>query len=305
MLCDTVGIMTPSRMAAHVTAVREALGPGAALGVHCHNDFGMATANTLAAIEAGVDWPTVCVNGIGERSGNASLAEVVLASRLLLERDPGIDPASLPALSEAVERVTGVVVPPHQPIVGRNAYRHESGIHVDGLLKGAETYEPIPPGLVGRRRELVIGRQSGRAHLRFLAWSAGLTLTDAAAERVLARLKTRGPGAARARFAEVRATLTAWESAFLGIPADAVLSLLLEEASSRGTDASDGRGAVSAEQVRDREPPSPVPGHPAESPRISAAPAALSGHPAESPRISAAPHAATPPSPDRRRGEGE
>jgi isopropylmalate/homocitrate/citramalate synthase len=217
MLCDTVGVLTPSRMAQQVRATSEAL-PGVPLGVHCHNDFGMATANTIAAIEAGVDFPTVCVNGIGERSGNASLAEIVLASERLLGRPTGIDPLRLPALASEVERLTGLVISPHQPVVGFNAYRHESGTHVDGLLKGAETYEPIPPFVVGRERRLVVGKHTGRAHLRHVASGLGIELGDAAIDRLLSLVHARGPGDRRERFDSLRAALHAFELESLGVP---------------------------------------------------------------------------------------
>lgn len=226
VLCDTVGVLMPGQMAQQVVEVRDALGPHVALGIHCHNDFGLATANTLAGIEAGVDYPTVCVNGIGERSGNASLAEVMAGAELLLHRSTGIDPTHLPALSAAVERLTGLIVPPHQPIVGYNAHRHESGIHVDGLLKGAETYEPIPPAWVGASRRLVFGKHSGKAQLQHLATQKDLSCEEESLVRVLERLKARGPGQARAAFQAVRAALTEWEAQHLGIPEGEVIALL-------------------------------------------------------------------------------
>ena len=134
ILCDTVGVWTPQSC---VDAVQSVLAefPALTLGVHCHNDFGMATANTIAAVQAGARSPTVTVNGIGERAGNASLVEVALASEELLGRPTGLKRDNLVALSEEVERLTGLLVPQHQPIVGFNAFRHESGIHVDGIFE--------------------------------------------------------------------------------------------------------------------------------------------------------------------------
>ncbi|MDP6946270.1 MAG: hypothetical protein QF464_19130, partial [Myxococcota bacterium] len=126
-LCDTVGCWTPSKTSSVVAAVRSAF-PSAALGVHCHNDFGMATANTVAAVEAGCNYPTATINGVGERAGNASLLEVALAGERLLGRDVRLDLDSLREVSTLVERLTGLLVPQHQPIVGFNAFRHESGI---------------------------------------------------------------------------------------------------------------------------------------------------------------------------------
>lgn len=226
-VCDTVGIYTPHRMDTLIRFLRQEF-PELPLGVHCHNDFGMATANTIAAIEAGVDFPTVCINGLGERSGNASLAEVMLAAEQLLGRQTGLDAGQLLSIARHVEHLTGTIMSPLQPIVGANAFRHESGIHVDGILKNASTYEPIEPERVNRYRELSFGKHTGRAVLRHLAERAGIRLTEMQLAHALERLHLRGSEHARTRFASIRADLSAWESVGQGISEGVVIAILKE-----------------------------------------------------------------------------
>ncbi len=215
-LCDTVGCWTPSAAASIFARLIEQL-PGVPLGVHCHNDLGMATANTIAAIEAGCDWPTATINGVGERAGNASLLEVAAAAERLLERSTGLHLDRFGEISRRVERLTGFVVPQHQPLVGWNAFRHESGIHVDGLLKDTATYESVAPGLVGREHRYVVGKHSGRALLRRFAREHGWpddeeTLTD-----VLDVIKSRRPDWARESFQRVRQAIDNYNETCLGV----------------------------------------------------------------------------------------
>ena len=225
-LCDTVGMMLPSSMRAHIEAVRGRVGADVPLGVHCHNDFGLATANTLSAVEAGVRWPTTCVNGIGERSGNASLAEVVLALERLMGHRTGVRLDALSSLAREVEHLSGMIRSPHQPVTGRHAFRHESGIHVDGVLKDAETYEVLSPSLLGREREFVFGKHSGRALVRHVAAQEGLRPSEEAIEATVAWLKTRRPKAHRARFRALRASLDVYEAEAFGVSRRAVVNKL-------------------------------------------------------------------------------
>jgi len=135
-----------------------------AFGVHCHNDLGCATANTVLAVQAGVQAVTVTVNGLGERAGNASLEQTVMT----LEKmgvQTGVRPGALYELSRIVQRASGVHMPLHAPVVGLNAFRHESGIHAAGVLEDPRTYETILPEEVGRTREIVFGKHSGRHQL--------------------------------------------------------------------------------------------------------------------------------------------
>lgn len=156
---DTVGVMYPSAMKDLMSKIRNEIKVD--LDVHCHNDFGMAVANTLAAVEAGVNEVQVAVNGLGERAGNADLEQVVMALEILYGIKTNIKTGRIYQTSKLVERLTGIRVMPNFPIVGENAFAHESGIHVHGVLKKAETFEPIKPEMVGARRRLVLGKHVG------------------------------------------------------------------------------------------------------------------------------------------------
>ena len=156
---DTVGIMYPSRMKSLIEKIRKEIGID--LDVHCHNDFGMAVANTLAAVEAGCDEVQVAVNGLGERAGNADLEQVVMALEILYGIKTNIKTKRIYPVSKMVERFTGIRLMPNFPIVGDNAFAHESGIHVHAVLKKPITFEPIKPEMVGARRRLVLGKHIG------------------------------------------------------------------------------------------------------------------------------------------------
>lgn len=156
--CDTVGILTPERSYEFYRGLSEL---GAPLSVHCHNDFGLAVANSLAGLRAGASEVHATINGIGERAGNAALEEVVVALKSLYDVDTSINIEMLYETSRMVARMTGVYLQPNKAIVGENAFAHESGIHADGVLKKAETYEPITPEMVGHRRRFVMGKHIG------------------------------------------------------------------------------------------------------------------------------------------------
>jgi 2-isopropylmalate synthase len=167
---DTVGYTVPEEYARMITYIRENT-PGienVVISVHCHDDLGMATANTLAAIAAGARQAEVTINGIGERAGNTSLEEVVMALRTRKDFysgvDTRIDSKQLVNSSRLVTHVTGMMVQPNKAIVGMNAFAHEAGIHQDGMLKNRETYEIMTPESVGwEQTRLVLGKHSGRA----------------------------------------------------------------------------------------------------------------------------------------------
>jgi 2-isopropylmalate synthase (EC 2.3.3.13) len=158
---DTVGVMTPSRMAYLIRYLRERL-PPVPIHVHCHDDFGMAVANTVTAIENGADVAQVVVNNFGERAGNAALEEVVAAVHFLLGMKTNVRLEKLYELSRLVSSLFGVPVPPNKAVVGENAFSHEAGIHVHGVLNNPFTYEPMRPEDVGNRRRIVLGKHSGR-----------------------------------------------------------------------------------------------------------------------------------------------
>ena len=166
---------------------------GVTLSVHCHDDLGLATANTLAGLLAGARQAEVTINGIGERAGNTSLEEIVMtlatrAARLGLRT--GIDATQLVRASRLVSTVTGMAVQPNKAIVGANAFAHESGIHQDGMLKHEATYEIMRPESVGATQtRLVLGKHSGRAALSSRLSELGYSFDDAALDRVFARFK--------------------------------------------------------------------------------------------------------------------
>jgi 2-isopropylmalate synthase len=164
---DTVGYAEPDEFAALVRRVVRAIGRRASVSVHCHNDLGLATANTLAAIRAGARQVEVTVNGIGERAGNASLEEVVMALHTRPGRyrgaTTGVATEQIIAASRMVSYLTGLAVQPNKSVVGANAFAHESGIHQDGFLKNPLTYEIMTPASVGlASSSLTLGKLSGR-----------------------------------------------------------------------------------------------------------------------------------------------
>ena len=167
-LPDTVGYATPAEYAAMFRLVRAQVPESAAvvLSAHCHDDLGLAVANSLAAIEAGARQVECTVNGIGERAGNAALEELVMASRVrgaALEVECRVDSREIYRTSQLLSYLTGVFPPPNKAIVGRNAFAHEAGIHQHGMLQNGLTYEIIRPEMVGiPRSTLVLGKHSGR-----------------------------------------------------------------------------------------------------------------------------------------------
>jgi 2-isopropylmalate synthase len=168
---DTVGYAIPGEFASLVRRVVDLVGDQATVSVHCHNDLGLATANTLAAVQAGARQVEVTINGLGERAGNASLEEVVMALRTRPTQFPNLAPQivteQITAASRLVSYLTGFPVQPNKAIVGANAFAHESGIHQDGVIKNPLTYEIMTPQSVGLAgSQLTIGKLSGRKGLQ-------------------------------------------------------------------------------------------------------------------------------------------
>lgn len=157
---DTVGVMTPTRMSQLIGELKEVV--KVPISVHCHNDFGLAVANSLAGVEAGAAQVHATINGLGERAGNASLEEVVMALYSLFKKRTGVKPRLIYETSRLVSRLTGVPLPINKAIVGENAFAHESGIHTHAVINLPLTYEPISPELVGRERLIVAGKHAGR-----------------------------------------------------------------------------------------------------------------------------------------------
>jgi 2-isopropylmalate synthase len=166
-LPDTVGYATPGEYAALFEEMLErCLGlEKVELSAHCHNDLGLAVANSLAGIGAGANQVECTVNGIGERAGNASLEEIVMALRVraeLFDVETGVDPRMISEASSLVAELTGYDISPNKPIVGANAFAHEAGIHQDGMLKDPRTYQIIDPAELGTAVTLPLGKHSGR-----------------------------------------------------------------------------------------------------------------------------------------------
>ncbi len=189
--CDTVGVLTPERSYNLFAELRGSL-PVPVVSVHCHNDFGMAVANTIAALRAGANQFHATVNGLGERAGNASLEEIVVSLIALHKQKLEIKTRQLYAISQFVSRLTGVYVQPNKAIVGENAFTHESGIHTQGMLAHPGTYEPIEPELVGGTRRLAPGKHSGSAGIKAALAGMGLQPSEEHLKDIFQRVKTVG-----------------------------------------------------------------------------------------------------------------
>jgi len=183
---DTVGVIIPKAMSHIVKEVKTVV--KVPISVHCHNDMGLAVANTMAAVEAGATICHVCVNGIGERTGNAALEEVALN----LFANYGVQTVDLSKIgqtSKLVERITGFPVAYNKPIVGRNAFAHESGIHVHGIMNNTATYEPFLPELVGVNRRIVIGKHSGVHSVQGRLDALGIKVPEERMDELMASVK--------------------------------------------------------------------------------------------------------------------
>ncbi len=188
---DTVGYGIPEEYGALIGQVARALGSSAIVSVHCHNDLGLAVANSLAAVQNGARQIECTVNGIGERAGNCSLEEIVMVLKTRADKLPfttGIKTEELFPASQLLSEIIGVGVQPNKAIVGRNAFAHEAGIHQDGFLKERTTYEIIEPHSVGvPASRLVLGKHSGRHALNDRCTELGLHLDKDQLDQVYAR----------------------------------------------------------------------------------------------------------------------
>jgi homocitrate synthase NifV len=186
---DTVGRLAPSQLASALRPIQMAA-PNIEIEFHGHNDLGLATANALAAWEAGAHAVSVTVNGLGERAGNVALEEVVVALKVAHGMDELIDCAKLGALSDLVARVTGRPLSAQKPIVGSSAFLHESGIHCSGMLRDERAYEAFSPELVGRERpDFVLGSHTGSAAVATMLGAQGIQVSHEAARRIAARVR--------------------------------------------------------------------------------------------------------------------
>lgn len=185
--CDTVSMLTPDKSKNFFDELSKL---GVPVSTHCHNDFGLATANTIFGVMGGAKEIHVTVNGIGERAGNASLEEVIVSLHTFYENyETDIILNQLYDTSKLVSRLTGAYLQPNKAIVGENAFAHESGIHADGVLKKASTYEPIMPELVGHRRKFVLGKHVGTKGLQNRLEELGIYTTNAELATIFNKVK--------------------------------------------------------------------------------------------------------------------
>ncbi|MCI4330713.1 MAG: homoaconitate hydratase, partial [Thermoplasmata archaeon] len=190
VISDTVGIMTPLTFRWYLREFRRRVRPKD-WSVHCHNDFGLAVANTLTALEEGVTSPHVCVNGLGERAGNTSLEELVVGLESLYGVKTGVDTRRLYELSQLVEEISGVPLAANKALVGYNSFSHEAGIHTHGILAHTLTYEPVQPETIGRSRQMILGKHTGKAAVVEKLKERKATATDPLLSELLRQIKER------------------------------------------------------------------------------------------------------------------
>ena len=187
--CDTVGILEPFRLFNMIKRIRRLVKID--IEIHTHNDFGLATANALAGISAGACCINTTVTGIGERAGNAALEEIVMALKYIYRIGLEINIKKLPEISRFVSKASGREIPPGKPIIGKNCFLHESGIHQDGMIKNPLTYEPFRPSTIGAKNNLVIGKHSGKAAIKYLLKKFGVNINDDIASEMLKVIRYR------------------------------------------------------------------------------------------------------------------
>jgi len=184
---DTLGVLDPFATYERIAALRSVC--DLEIEMHAHDDLGMATANTLAAARAGATHLNTTVNGLGERSGNAPLEEVVLGLHVCHGIETGIDLKGFPEISRRVAVASGRPLPWQKSIVGEGAFTHEAGIHVDGLMKDPANYQGFDPGLVGRAHRVVLGKHSGARAVQRVMAELDHPLSDTAAQELLRRVR--------------------------------------------------------------------------------------------------------------------
>ncbi len=202
--CDTVGILTPERTYRFYSELRKKF-PDVPMSAHCHDDFGMAVANSIAALMSGADQVHATINGLGERAGNAALEEIAVALNAIYKVNVPIKTELLYDTSRLVARLTDVPVQPNKAIVGENAFVHESGMHTHGILAHPLTYEPVPPELVGRTRRLVSGKHAGSSGIKASLNEMGLHPNREQLKEVFLRVKTMGDKGKKVTDADLQA----------------------------------------------------------------------------------------------------
>jgi D-citramalate synthase len=209
---DTVGVLTPERSYYMFSEMRRAF--KVPISAHCHNDFGMAAANSIAALLAGANQVHVTVNGLGERAGNAAFEEIVMALNALYGVKLPIRTELIFDTSQLVARLTGIYVQPNKAIVGRNAFAHESGMHTHGILSNPFTYEPISPETIGAARHLVAGKHAGSHGIRAALEQMRLKPSDEQLKEIFQRVKNLGDKGKEVTDADLQAIA----EAVMGLP---------------------------------------------------------------------------------------
>jgi len=202
--CDTVGILTPEKAYTFFSDLIRDF-PRVSFSTHCHDDFGMAVANSIASLKAGVREVHATINGLGERAGNAALEEILVALKLLYNVETSVKLELLYDTSMLVSRLTGIPVQPNKAITGENAFVHESGIHTHAVLTQPLTYEPIPPEIVGRTRRLAAGKHAGSRGLKAALNEMGLNPNEEQLKEIFSRVKTLGDKGKRVTDADLQA----------------------------------------------------------------------------------------------------
>jgi homocitrate synthase NifV len=193
---DTLGVLDPFETYDRIRRLRAAV--DVEIEIHAHDDLGLATANSLAAVRGGATHVNTTVNGLGERAGNAALEEIVMALRHLYGMPTGVDPLHLPATSALVAVASNRPIPINKSIVGGNVFTHEAGIHVYGLLRDPQTYQGFDPAEVGRSHRIVLGKHSGSAAIMLAYGELGIHLADDKARDILPRVRSLAAIAKRA-----------------------------------------------------------------------------------------------------------
>lgn len=192
VIADTVGFLRPLSiryLVSHVRKGLQALGKAVPLSVHCHNDFGLATANTLAAVEEGVAYPHTCIAGFGARAGVAPLEQVVTALELLYRIDTGVNLKKLHKLAQLAEKCFATPIPFHKPIVGDNAFSHGSETHAHGILTQPLLDKPFPPKIVGRESQFYLGKQIEKPLVKDLLTLAGIRTSSEQIQEIVRRVR--------------------------------------------------------------------------------------------------------------------
>jgi methanogen homocitrate synthase len=188
-IADTVGAISPYGMDYLVRELRSDI--NAEIALNCHNDFGMALSNSIAGLLAGANAVSTTVNGIGERAGNCPLEELIMSLKIIYDVDLDFDISKFYELSKLVESLTNMKIPDNKPIVGKNIFRHESGIHVDAVIEEPLTYEPFLPELIGQKRRIVLGKHSGCRAVRAKLDECGIDVTRDELCKIVEQVKSK------------------------------------------------------------------------------------------------------------------